>query len=149
LAALIFGGYQWYIWKINKNILPIKTGYSHEVANVPSDQNSQWPVATSTANSQATSSANSATTTPPSAEPPIIAAPGGPIGTVEKKLKIGATPTGFLNVRTLPSLSGNIIAKVNPGETYVYTATQNGWYQITLASNQSGWISGQYITVVK
>lgn len=149
LAALVFGGYQWYIWKLNKNILPIKTGYNHEEVTAPPDQDSQWPVATSTSVSQtATTTNSSATTTKPISQPPV-ATTTGQTNAVANNLKIGTTPTGFLNVRTSPSLSGNIIAKVYPGETYTYTALKSNWYQINLANNQSGWISGQYVTVIK
>ncbi len=144
LAALVFGGYQWYIWKLNKNILPIKTGYTHEVAVTPPDQSSQWPVATSTV----TATPGSVASTTPIVQSSATSTPGQIIP-APKKIKIGATPTGFLNVRSEPALNGSIVAKVYPGETYVYSVIKNNWYQIALPNNLTGWISGQYVSVVK
>lgn len=63
---------------------------------------------------------------------------------VQNMIKITNTPTGFLNVRIQPSLDAAIISKVYPGENYVYTSTQNGWYLIQLKSKHYGWIDGQY-----
>lgn len=62
----------------------------------------------------------------------------------QKKVEIKNTPTGYLNVRSQPSLSSPIIAKVRPGEAYSYTATNNGWYKISLQPKGSGWIDGEY-----
>lgn len=62
-------------------------------------------------------------------------------------LKINAISTGFLNVRAGPSSSSALVAKVHPGEVYTYTQVKNGWYLITLPSGQTGWVSGQYVTV--
>jgi uncharacterized protein YgiM (DUF1202 family) len=62
------------------------------------------------------------------------------------KLKITSTPTGYLNVRATPSSDGKIITQVSPGSIFGYTAQQAGWYQITLPSGQTGWVSSQCIT---
>ena len=64
----------------------------------------------------------------------------------KKFIQITSTPTGYLNVRTGPSLSGSIIGKAYPGKTYAYTAAKDGWYDIILNSNQSGWVNGAYTT---
>ena len=63
----------------------------------------------------------------------------------EQTLKIKETPTGFLNVRSEPSVSGEVIEKVDPGETYTYTEEQDGWYKIKVSSGEEGWVSGEYI----
>ena len=63
----------------------------------------------------------------------------------ETTLKIKETPTGFLNVRSEASVNGEIVDKVDPGETFNYTAEQDGWYKITLSSGEEGWVSGEYI----
>jgi uncharacterized protein YgiM (DUF1202 family) len=63
----------------------------------------------------------------------------------QNSVKITNTPTGYLNVRIQPSLDAAIISKVYPGETYVYTSTQNGWYLIQLKSKHFGWVDGQYV----
>lgn len=60
------------------------------------------------------------------------------------KVLILQTPTGFLRVRDLPSLSGKEIAQVKPGETYQLLDEQNGWYQIKLTNGENGWINSQY-----
>ncbi|MBP9691308.1 PEGA domain-containing protein [Candidatus Woesebacteria bacterium] len=64
-----------------------------------------------------------------------------------KKLTIQETPTGFLNVRDEPSTSGSQVDQVVPGTEYEYTEERNGWYNITLSKDESGWVSGDYIEV--
>lgn len=59
------------------------------------------------------------------------------------------TPTGFLRVRLEPSTSASEAGRVNPGEKYTYSDTQNGWYQITYDGKNSGWVSGQYVDKVE
>lgn len=62
-----------------------------------------------------------------------------------QKIIILDTPTGFLRVRSDPSLGGSEIAQVKPGESYVLLAEQNGWYQIQLTDGKTtGWISASY-----
>src|SRR3989338_3216782 len=56
---------------------------------------------------------------------------------------------GYLNVRSEPSVSGDIVTKVNPGETYEYTKSENGWYYITLDNGSVGWVSGDYVEIVE
>jgi hypothetical protein len=60
------------------------------------------------------------------------------------KVLILQTPTGFLRVRNQPSLAGNEIAEVKPGETYQLLDERTDWYQIKLTNGQSGWISSEY-----
>lgn len=54
------------------------------------------------------------------------------------------TPTGFLRVRDQPSLGGNEVGQVKPGETYQLLDERADWYQIKLTNGQSGWISSEY-----
>jgi hypothetical protein len=54
------------------------------------------------------------------------------------------TPTGFLRVRSNPSISSNEIARIEPGETYELLSEQTGWYQIRLRDGVPGWISSDY-----
>lgn len=76
----------------------------------------------------------------PSATPTGTAAgPGKPYVTIKD------TPTGWLNVRSDPSLTATVSAKVNPGEKYSLLDTNDGWYKISYDSGkQQGWISSQY-----
>jgi len=149
LLLLAFGAYKGYLWYLSR-----PSGMT-----VASDGNSQ-PQMTSTDNPDASATPtliyssstpdmtasstfplagmDSGSTTPATTTPTLTPAP---------QLKINSTPTGYLNVRNAPGSSGNIITQVHPGETYPYTATQSGWYQITLTNGQSGWVSGQYVTV--
>lgn len=62
------------------------------------------------------------------------------------KVTILDTPTGFLRVRSDPSLGGTEIAQVKPGEQYVFDEEQNGWTQITLSNGQKGWVSSSYVS---
>lgn len=145
LAALVFLGYKLYKDYYAKNSAPVVIDpNSVAPASSPNyDQTQQ----TESAQQPATSSASSTLNAPfdlaggnvPSTTP-VVNAP-------QTSLKINSTPTGFLNVRSLPSSAGKIIAKVYPGETYPYTKMQNSWYDITLTNGQSGWVSGQYVTV--
>lgn len=70
-----------------------------------------------------------------------------PSATSAKKLEILETETGYLNVRSEPAVSGDIVTKVNPGKTYSYTEEQNGWYKISVDPETAGWVSGDYVKV--
>ena len=72
--------------------------------------------------------------------PPLL-----PVASSAGKIKITDTPTGFLNVREQPALSGTIIMKVYPEEVYSYIEESDGWYKIELPSSQTGWISSAYV----
>ena len=60
------------------------------------------------------------------------------------KVLILDTPTGFLRVRQTPSIGGNEIGQVKPGESYQLLLEQEGWYKIKLTNNKEGWINSQY-----
>lgn len=61
------------------------------------------------------------------------------------KLQILPTGLGYLNVRSKPSTSGLLVAKVNPGETYEYTENIGDWYKISLSDGKEGWVSKRYV----
>ena len=52
-----------------------------------------------------------------------------------------------LNVRTEPF--GNIIQKVLGGDEYTYKTEKQNWYEIILDDGQTGWVSGDYVTLIK
>lgn len=54
------------------------------------------------------------------------------------------TPTGFLRVRSDPSLGGSQVAQVLPGEKHDLLEEQSGWFKIKVDDKTSGWISSQY-----
>lgn len=60
------------------------------------------------------------------------------------KVTILTTPTGFLRVRSDPSVTASETAQVKPGDTFDYLSEQDGWYQIQLSDGTSGWVSTQY-----
>jgi len=62
------------------------------------------------------------------------------------------TPTGYLNVRQEPSTSSseNIIAKIKPGESYVFLEKNNsGWDKIEIAAGEEGWVSSKYVKLTE
>jgi len=74
---------------------------------------------------------------------PIVSTDQEPLPTLE----ILPTGPGYLNVRDNSSLSGKVINRVLPGETYTYINQENGWYEIILVNNQSGWVLGNYVLI--
>lgn len=150
LLLLAFGAYKAYLWYLSRpsGLTVASNGNSdQQMSSMGNPDASATPTliySSSTPDMTASSTfplagmddgSTTPTTTP-------IATP-----TPAPQLKINSTPTGYLNVRNAPSPSGNIVTQVHPGETYPYTATQNGWYQITLTNGTSGWVSGQYVSV--
>lgn len=88
---------------------------------------------------QATDSAtilgqNTVTTTPASGSTPD-----------RPRVKILDTDTGWLRVRSTPSISASEVTKVYPGEFYSYLDQQAGWVKIKLDKDKEGWVSGQYV----
>ncbi|MEK9176522.1 MAG: SH3 domain-containing protein [Patescibacteria group bacterium] len=63
---------------------------------------------------------------------------------LSQKIKILETPTGYLRVRSEPSLSGNQVGLVNPGDSVELISEKDGWYEIKLTDGKTGWISSDY-----
>lgn len=51
-----------------------------------------------------------------------------------------------LNVRTEPY--GELVAKVLAGEEFEYKSIDQNWYEIVLKDGTTGWVSGNYVTVL-
>ncbi|WP_083573781.1 SH3 domain-containing protein [Rossellomorea aquimaris] len=49
-----------------------------------------------------------------------------------------------LNVRSEPSLNGDIVGKVNEGEQYAILNEKNNWFEIRLSDDSSGWIASWF-----
>lgn len=62
-----------------------------------------------------------------------------------KSVKIKDTPTGFLRVRASAGTGGAEVGQVNPGDTFVIIAEENGWIKIEYEKGAEGWVSGQYV----
>lgn len=60
------------------------------------------------------------------------------------KILILDTPTGFLRVRSEPSLNGAEVGRVLPGEKYDLLDEESGWFKIKLKDGATGWVSSQY-----
>lgn len=74
----------------------------------------------------------------PSASPSASPAFGG------TKVVILQTPTGFLRVRKSGSLGSEEIGRVYKGESLTLLNEKNGWFEIKLKDDTTGWISGDY-----
>jgi N-acetylmuramoyl-L-alanine amidase len=57
----------------------------------------------------------------------------------------GKITVNSLNVRSEPSLNGNIAGKVSKGEKYPILSERNNWFEIKLKSGKSGWIAGWFV----
>jgi len=64
-------------------------------------------------------------------------------------LKILDTPTGWLRVRSEPTLSASESAKVDPGDEFELLDEQEGWYKIEYEKGKEGWISSRYADKVE
>ena len=54
------------------------------------------------------------------------------------------TPTGFLRVRTEPSVSASEAAQVKPNDRFEMVEEKSGWYKIMYVLNKFGWVYSQY-----
>lgn len=68
-----------------------------------------------------------------------------PVITQTLEVVVKQTPTGFLRVRDLASLSGKEIAKVNQGDRLILLEEQNGWDRIRLPDGREGFVSAAYV----
>jgi N-acetylmuramoyl-L-alanine amidase len=57
----------------------------------------------------------------------------------------GKITVNSLNVRSEPSLNGNIAGKVSKGERYPILSERNNWFEIRLNNGKSGWIAGWFV----
>ncbi|MDP3956156.1 MAG: pilus assembly protein PilM [bacterium] len=64
------------------------------------------------------------------------------------RLQILETPTGWLNVRSGPSVGSAQVGRVYTGEEYVIIQNESGWYQIDVGDATLGWVIGRYIEVL-
>lgn len=62
----------------------------------------------------------------------------------KQKVIILQTPTGFLRVRSGPSVGASESAQVKPGDSFEYVDEQTGWYEIKLTNGATGWVSADY-----
>lgn len=132
LAVLVVGSKHLFAERSDNMVM----GSRHDDnAGLLDNNNQTQPALTAPTNALPPASTSAATTvTAPAAAPS------------QNRLRISNTPTGYLNVRSQPSTSGQIIGKVYPGQIHESDDSQDGWYRIQLKSNQSGWVDGEYVT---
>jgi len=68
---------------------------------------------------------------------------------IKNYLEVTNTETGYLNVRTGPSKSSSIVAKVDPGAQFEYLQKEGGWYEIVLPDGKSGWVIDTYVEIIE
>ena len=63
---------------------------------------------------------------------------------------VNTTSTGWLRVRQDASASSSELGKANVGEKlpYLGETSSSGWFKVEF-ENQTGWVAGQYVTLVK
>lgn len=64
-----------------------------------------------------------------------------------KKATVLETGLGYLNVRSKPSLDGEVLTKVNVGESYAVMEEGTGWVKIKVSDAIQGWVSSTYVKV--
>lgn len=52
-----------------------------------------------------------------------------------------------LNVRSGPSTKNKVIGSLRRNNSVPILSTSNGWYQVKLSSNKTGWASSKYISI--
>ncbi len=120
----------------------LKRMYQGETVKVVSGPSNGWYQVTSGSTTGWASAiylalGGSGTTTPP----PVSAPPTPPTGA-----GTATVDTDTLNLRSSPSTSGTIIARMPYGETVRIISTGNGWYQVDFRG-RTGWASGTYLRV--
>jgi len=54
----------------------------------------------------------------------------------------------FLNIKNEPSKTAESVGQALPGEIYSYTEELEEWYKILLENDESGWIHGDYASLI-
>lgn len=67
---------------------------------------------------------------------------------VTSTLQVLDTGIGYLNVRTEASSTSALVEKVNIGSVLKYTNFQNGWYNIILPDQKTGWVKSDYVKIL-
>lgn len=65
------------------------------------------------------------------------------------KVKVLPTGTGWLRVRSSPSLAASEVARVNVGEKFELLEEKEGWARIKLPSGLEGWVSLDFVEKIQ
>ncbi len=66
-----------------------------------------------------------------------------------KQATILATGKGWLNIRSEPSLNGDILTKVDVGDTFTVLDEVPSWVKIKISDEASGWAYSAYVSVTE
>jgi hypothetical protein len=66
---------------------------------------------------------------------------------IGRKATIKPTGTGWLNVRSTPGLNGEVLTKVNVGESFGILEEGTNWVKIRVSTDVEGWVSSTYVTI--
>lgn len=69
--------------------------------------------------------------------------------TTKPYVQIVNSPTGWLRVRSQPSVGSSELAKLANDSTVPYLASQSGWLKVTYSGSDAGWVSDQYAKLVQ
>jgi hypothetical protein len=72
---------------------------------------------------------------------------GGSVTTV-KTAKVKDTSTGWLRMRSEPSLTGTEVGKLNIGDTVSVTEEKPGWLKVKTSAGVEGWASSDYLQLL-
>lgn len=66
-----------------------------------------------------------------------------------KQILIEDTPTGWLRVRTEPTINASEEARVDAGTRHVLLEERPNWYRISYEPNKDGWVAAEYAQIVE
>lgn len=78
------------------------------------------------------------------AEAALIISPTLQVVTLKQGVVL-STPTGFLRIRSRPSLTASEIARIRPGDELVILEESPGWVKIRTKENTEGYVSSDYV----
>lgn len=66
-------------------------------------------------------------------------------------VEILSTPTGFLRVREEPTTLSEEVARVEPGDQFIFIEEDedSGWYKIDYEDGEEGWVSNTYAKLIE
>ena len=68
---------------------------------------------------------------------------------IKTEIRVLPTGLGYLNVRDLSSTKGVIVGEIYPDEVFEYINEENGWFEVIVEDETTGWVSGKYVEKVE
>ncbi len=66
-----------------------------------------------------------------------------------KRVKVTATPTGWLRIRKEPNLNSEEIGRANTGDELFVLEEKGNWLRISTSDGKGGWVSASYVSEIK